>query len=150
MKIQSGLPFIFFVSAFLILPVLIRAQEGNHCAVKKSPYRLSMDSGKKVYTLYCMSCHQPDGIGVPHVNPPLNSKQVTGDKNTLINIVIKGSATYQEINGIVYSNVMPPNPGLRDQEIADVLTYIRNSFGNKTSSVKVSEIRSANGNLKKY
>jgi mono/diheme cytochrome c family protein len=150
MKIQSGLPFVFFISALLILPVLTKAQEGNHCSVKKSPYRLSMDSGKKVYTLYCMSCHQSDGIGVPNVNPPLNSKQVTGDKNTLINIVIKGSATHQEINGIVYSNVMPPNSGLNDQEIADVLTYIRNSFGNKTSAVKVSEVRSANSNLKKF
>jgi mono/diheme cytochrome c family protein len=149
MKIKPGLPFVFFISALLILPVLIKAQEGNHCSVKKSPYRLSMDSGKKVYTLYCVSCHQPDGIGVPNVNPPLNSKQVTGEKNALINIVIKGSASHQEINGIVYSDVMPPNPGLKDQEIADVLTYIRNSFGNKTTAVKVSEVRSAKSNLKK-
>ena len=37
---------------------------------------------------------------------------------------------------------MPPNPGLSDQEIADVLTYIRNSFGNKASAVKVSEVKS--------
>jgi len=44
--------------------------------------------------------------------------------------------------------VMPPNSGLNDQEIADVLTYIRNSFGNKTSAVKVSEVKSASSNLK--
>ncbi len=127
---------------------MIKAQEGNHCAVKKSPYRLSMDSGKKVYTLHCMSCHQQDGAGTPNVNPPLNGKQVTGDKNKLIGILIKGSSAHTEINGIVYSNVMPPNSGLNDQEIADVLTYIRNSFGNKTSAVKVSEVKSAGSNLK--
>jgi mono/diheme cytochrome c family protein len=148
MKIQSGLPSIFFICSFLMLPVLIKAQEGNHCAVKKSPYRLSMDSGKKVYTLHCMSCHQPDGAGNSNVNPPLNCKQVTGDKNKLIDIVIKGSSAHAEINGIVYSNVMPPNSGLTDQEIADVLTYIRNSFGNKTSAVKISEVKSASSNLK--
>ncbi|HTB27291.1 MAG TPA: cytochrome c [Puia sp.] len=148
MKIQSGLPYFFFICSFIILPVLIKAQEGNHCAVKKSPYRLSMDSGKKVYTLHCMSCHQPDGVGIPNVNPPLNCQQVTGDKNKLINIIIKGSSAHQEINGIVYNNVMPPNSGLNDQEIADVLTYIRNSFGNKTSAVKVSEVKSAGSNLK--
>lgn len=127
---------------------MIKAQDGNHCAAKKSPYRLSMDSGKNVYTLHCMSCHQPDGVGIPNVNPPLNSKQVTGDKNKLINIVIKGSAAHAEINGIAYNNVMPPNSGLNDQEIADVLTYIRNSFGNKTSAVKASEVKSASSNLK--
>jgi mono/diheme cytochrome c family protein len=148
MKIQSGFQFYFFISSFLILPFLIRAQEGNHCAVKKSPFRLSMDSGKKVYIINCTSCHHPDGMGVPNVNPPLNGKQVSGDKNNLIDIVIKGSATHAEINGIVYNNVMPPNPGLNDQEIADVLTYIRNSFGNKTSAVKVSEVKSASSNLK--
>jgi mono/diheme cytochrome c family protein len=141
MKIQSRLPFVFFICSFLMLPVLIKAQQGNHCSVKKSPYRLSMDSGKKVYTQHCMSCHQADGIGVPNVNPPLNCKKVTGDKNKLIDIVIKGSATHEEINGIAYNNVMPPNAGLDDQEIADVLTYIRNSFGNKASAVKVSEVK---------
>ncbi len=148
MKIQSGLPFIFIIGSFLMLPVLIKAQEGNHCAVKKSPYRLSMDSGRKVYTQHCMSCHQSDGVGILNVNPPLNCKQVTGDKNKLIDIVIKGSSTHAEINGVVYNNVMPPNSGLNDQEIADVLTYIRNSFGNKTSAVKVSEVKSVSSNLK--
>jgi mono/diheme cytochrome c family protein len=148
MKIQSGLPIIFFICSFLMLPVLVRAQEGNHCAAKKSPYRLSMDSGKKVYTFHCMSCHQPDGTGTSNVNPPLNCKQVTGDKNKLIDIVIRGSSTHAEINGVVYSNVMPPNSGLNDQEIADVLTYIRNSFGNKTSVVKIWEVKSASSNLK--
>ena len=148
MKIRSGIQFNFFICCFFLLPVLIKAQEGNHCSVKKSPYRLSMDSGKKVYTLHCLACHQADGIGVPNVNPPLNIKEVTGDKNKLNSIVIKGSATPEEINGITYYNVMPPNPGLNDQEIADVLTYIRNSFGNKASAVKVSEVKSVRSKLK--
>ena len=43
---------------------------------------------------------------------------------------------------------MPPNPEMSDQEIADVLTYIRNSFGNKASAVKVSEVKSARSKLK--
>jgi mono/diheme cytochrome c family protein len=141
MKIHHWVQFIFFICCFFQLPALSKAQDGNHCAAKKSPYRLSMDSGKKVYTLQCINCHQADGMGVPNANPPLKSKLVTGDKNKLIGIVIKGSATHEEINGITYYNVMPPNPGINDQEIADVLTYIRNSFGNKVSVVKVSEVK---------
>jgi mono/diheme cytochrome c family protein len=148
MKIYPGTLSIFFIFCFSYLPVLLKAQEGNHCAVKKSPYRLAMDSGKKVYSLQCMTCHQADGLGVPKVNPPLNNKKVTGDKNKLIGIVINGSATHEEINGIIYNNAMPPNPGIKDQEIADVLTYIRNSFGNKVSMVRVSDVKSVRSKLK--
>ena len=148
MKIHSGSLSNFFICFCFLLPVLIRGQEGNHCAVKKSPYQLSMDSGKKVYTLHCLSCHQSDGVGLPNVNPPLNIKQVTGDKDKLIGMVIKGLTTHEEINGVIYNNVMPPNPGQSDQEIADVLTYIRNNFGNKASAVKVSEVKSARTKMK--
>ncbi len=148
MKIHSAPLSNFFICFCFLFPVLIRAQEGNHCAVKKSPYQLSMDSGKKIYTMYCLSCHLADGIGLTNVNPPLNIKQVTGDKDKLIGIVIKGLSTHEEINGIIYYNVMPPNPGLSDQEIADVLTYIRNSFGNKASAVKISEVKSARTKMK--
>ena len=45
--------------------------------------------------------------------------------------MIKGLDTHEEIDGVKYQNVMPPHPEMKDQEIADVLTYIRNSFGNK-------------------
>ena len=148
MSIRSRFQFTFFIICFFQVPFLLKAQEGNHCAVKKSPYRLSMDSGKKVYTLQCTSCHQADGMGVLNVNPPLNSKQVTGDKNKLIGIVIKGSSTHEEINGIAYNNVMLPNTLINDQEIADVLTYIRNSFGNRASVVKLSEVKSVRSKLK--
>jgi mono/diheme cytochrome c family protein len=148
MSIRSRLQSTFFIICFFLLPLFLKAQEGNHCAVKKSPYRLSMDSGKKVYSLQCVTCHQADGLGVPNLNPALNSKKIMGDKNKLIGIVINGSATHEEINGIIYNNTMAPNPGIKDQEIADVLTYIRNSFGNKVSMVRVSDVKSVRSKLK--
>lgn len=147
MKIYRGIHFILFIYFFSQFPVLLRAQEGNHCSVKKSTYSLSMDSGKKVYMLQCVTCHQADGTGVPNVNPPLNGKQVTGNKNKLINIVIKGSAGLVEINGISYNNPMPPNAVIKDREVADVLTYIRNSFGNKASTVRESEVKSVRSKM---
>ena len=148
MSIRFWFQFTFFIICFFQVPFLLKAQEANHCAVKKSPFRLSIDSGKKVYTLQCTSCHQADGMGVLNMNPPLNSKQVTGDKNKLIGIVIKGSSTHDEIDGIAYNNVMLPNTLINDQEIADVLTYIRNSFGNRASAVKLSEVKSVRSKLK--
>jgi len=136
--------FIFFLIA---IPAFLNAQD-NHCVVKKSPFRISMDSGKKVYTLQCLACHQADGLGAPPMNPPLTGKQILGDKKKLIEIVIKGLDTHEEIDGVKYQNVMPPHPEMKDQEIADVLTYIRNSFGNKAVSVKASEVKSVRGKLK--
>ncbi len=148
MKIHRGIQFILFIYFFSQFPIVLKAQEGNHCSVKKSPYNLSMDSGKKIYVLQCMTCHQADGTGVPNVNPPLNGKQVTGDKNKLIDIVIKGSASPVGINGVSYNNPMPPNPAIKDREVADVLTYIRNSFGNKASTVRESEVKSVRSRMK--
>jgi len=135
----------------LSVPVFLVAQsgrEGNHCAVKKSPYRVSMDSGKVVYKKQCLSCHQEDGLGISDVNPPLNVKIVTGDKMKLIGIIINGQNTHEELNGRIYQNTMLANPDIKDQEIANVLTYIRNSFGNKASAVKESEVKSTRSKLK--
>jgi mono/diheme cytochrome c family protein len=141
----------FFPTVFLLMisiPAFLKGQDNNHCVVKKSPFRLSIDSGRKIYTLQCLACHQIDGLGAPPMNPPLTGKRVLGEKKKLIEIVILGLATHEEIDGTKYQNVMPPHPEMKDQEIADVLTYIRNSFGNKAQSVKASEVKSARSKLK--
>ena len=72
---------------------------------------------------------------------------VSGDKIKLIAVVIKGQSTQKEVNEKTDQKIMPPNPDIGNQDIADVLTYIRNSFGNKASSVKESEVKSARGKL---
>jgi mono/diheme cytochrome c family protein len=150
MKIYSA-PFVYIqILVLLNIPALSDAQSdraGNHCAVQKSPFRVSMDSGKVVYSNQCLSCHQTNGMGIPGVNPPLNGKGVMGDKTKLISIIIKGQDTREEVSGIKYQHPMPANSIIKDQEIADVLTYIRNSFGNKASSIKVTDVKSARKKL---
>ncbi len=75
------------------------------------------------------------------MNPPLAGINiVTGNKTELINIILKGYDKPTKINGESYQNVMPPHSCLTDQQIADVLTYIRKSWGNKADDVKVSEV----------
>ena len=102
----------------------------------------SMERGKKVYDNNCLSCHQANGSGVPGMNPPLKkTKWVLGDKKALINIVLKGLDEEIEVNGETYSNTMPPITHLNDQEIADALTYVRNSFGNKASKVTEADVK---------
>ena len=104
--------------------------------------KAAMERGKKVYSQYCAPCHQMDGSGVPGLNPPLEkTPHVLGDKTTLIRIILKGLSTHEEINGEVYNNIMAPHNHLTDLQISDVLTYVRNSFGNKATAVTPGDVK---------
>lgn len=110
----------------------------------------SMERGKLVYGQICVACHGIDGGGMPRMNPPLwNTSYVLGDKKALVKIVLKGLKGGEvEIDGDRFENAMPPQESiLNDQQIADVLTFVRNSFGNKASAVSVSEVRSVRAKL---
>jgi len=97
--------------------------------------------GKQVYLAQCLACHQVDGLGVQGMTPPLaKTKQVLGDKTALIKIVLNGMQGV-EVEGEEYHGVMAPHPDLTDVEIADVLTYVRNSFGNKASAVTAAQVK---------
>lgn len=110
----------------------------------------SMERGKKVYDQYCMPCHMQDGAGVPRLNPPLvKTSYVLGDKKTIIEIVLKGFDAQVEIEGEYYQNAMAPHDFLTDEQIADVTTYVRNSFGNKASVVVPSDVKAVRASLKK-
>lgn len=87
-----------------------------------------------------------DGGGAPPMNPPLSQTSfVLGDKKVLIPIVLNGMSL-QEIDGEKYHNVMPALDYLTDEQIGDVLTYVRNSFGNKESRVTPNEVNSLRRN----
>jgi mono/diheme cytochrome c family protein len=102
----------------------------------------SVARGKIVYKQICVSCHMADGVGFQQMNPPLiKTSYVLGNKATLIKIVLNGFKEDVEINGEKYTNNMTPHSDLKDQEIADVLTYVRNSFGNKASAVTATEVK---------
>lgn len=110
----------------------------------------SIASGNKLFTVYCVSCHQADGGGVQNLNPPLiKTKYVLGDKVKLAGIVLNGFSDNVEIDGNTYSNTMPALNVLKDKEIADILTYVRNSFGNKASAVTITDVKKARAAMKK-
>ena len=110
----------------------------------------SMERGKKVYDQYCMPCHMPDGSGVPRLNPPLiKTTYVIGEKKRFIEIVLKGFDEQVEIEGEYYTNVMAPHEFLTDEQVADVVTYVRNSFGNKASIATPAEVKAVRNTLPK-
>ncbi len=105
--------------------------------------------GKTVYTTFCLACHQADGSGVPNLNPPLiQTEGVKGNKTPLIEMVLKGSRGQVEIDGETFHNTMPAQAHLTDQQIADVLTYIRSNFGNKASAVSPAEVKAVRAKIK--
>jgi mono/diheme cytochrome c family protein len=116
------------------------------------PQQVSKNSvarGKKVYEAYCSACHQADGGGVPRMNPTLiKTKWVLGSKTQLISIIVKGLKGGEiEIDGDEYHNPMPAQTQLTDQQIADVLTYVRNSFGNNASAITLAEVKEVKARL---
>ena len=100
-----------------------------------------MEAGKTVYTQNCLVCHQSTGSGVPGLNPPLkDTKYVLGEKNQLISIVLNGSNEGLVVKGSTFANAMPPFASLSNDDIANVTSYIRNSFGNKADPITPEEV----------
>lgn len=136
------------VSTLLIASVFLLAQTKPKRPAQ-GPDKAAMERGKKIYETFCLACHQADGSGVPGLNPPLTkTKWVLGDKKQLIIILLKGMDEPIEVNGEEYSNVMASHAFLKDPEIADVLTYVRNSFGNKASVVSAAEVKAVRATVK--
>lgn len=115
-----------------------------------SPLQASVNRGKTVYLQQCLACHQVNGGGVPNLNPPLDgASAIRGrDKARLIRIVLQGMTERVEIDGEEYSNNMAPHKELTDRQVADVLTYIRNSWSNKASAVSAAEVKAVRAKLK--
>ncbi len=132
------------VMAVLSISIFSLSAQTKHKAKSRkhsSSLGIAMAAGKKVYLQNCVTCHQKDGGGIQHMNPPLiKTSYVLGDKAKIIQIVLNGFNEDVEIDGQKYSNNMPSLDFLKDKEIADVLTYVRNSFGNKAGAVTLADV----------
>ena len=139
----------YFVMLALLSLTSAPAFAQKKAAPKASAASAGVLKGKAIYTQYCLTCHQADGLGVDGMNPPLaKTDYVLGDKPRLINVLVNGLKGV-EINGEEYHGVMPSQSYLNDQQMADVLTYVRNSFGNKASAVTVAEVKAVRAASKK-
>ena len=102
---------------------------------------IQYERGRGVYGQTCFVCHQPNGQGVPGQIPPLaHSDLLMSDRVGAIRGVIQGRSGEVTVNGKKYNGIMIPFPQLSDQQIADVLTYVRNSWGNSGNAIGASEV----------
>lgn len=108
--------------------------------------------GAQVFNTYCAVCHQRDGLGNDRFPPLSGSEWVTGNKIKLINVVLNGLEGVIEVKGKSYNNTMPQFNILKDEDIAQILTYIRQNFNNNASAItsqEISKVRKASYNNKK-
>lgn len=137
------------ICSLLLVAIYLLAQTKPKSASQGGVDKASVERGKKIYETYCLACHQADGSGVPGLNPPLiKTKWVLGEKNQLITIILKGMDEPIEVDGEEYNNVMASHAFLKDHDIADVLTFVRNSFGNKASGVTATEVKTVRASVK--
>lgn len=120
------------------------ASTGEAVNALQDELTLSMQRGQLIYEDFCVTCHQPDGMGVENSFPPLaGSNYLLEKREESIRSVKYGQQEEIIVNGIVYNGVMAPM-GLEDDEVADVMNYILNSWGNsdrkRVSPEEVSKI----------
>jgi len=109
--------------------------------------------GSEIYSRegHCITCHQGNGKGLPGSGfPPLaETKWVTGNTDRLIKLTLKGLMGPIKVMGVQYPGQVPMTPFehmLKDDEISAVLTYVRNSFGNKASPVTIEQVAKIRNN----
>ena len=110
---------------------------------------VDLESGKALYGAICAACHQPSGLGLPPVFPPLSgSEYILGNSDRIVAIILKGVQGPLSVGGVVFNGVMPAQEGvLSDRKISEIVSYVRKNFGNASlplvTSEEVSKVRSA-------
>ena len=97
--------------------------------------------GKQLFTANCVACHQASGKGLPGVFPPLAKSDFLGDSKRTIDVVLHGLSGKVTVNGQDYNSVMPPMNQLNDDEVANILTYVLNSWGNPGGSISKDDVK---------
>lgn len=101
--------------------------------------------GKKVYTKVCAACHQADGQGLKGTFPPLAASDRLAKEGGMfaVNNALNGLSGPITVNGVEYNSVMPPVSYLSDTDIADVVTFVLNSWDNPGGEISADQVAAA-------
>ena len=128
-------------SKSLLTKLGAKAVEVKPVVRKNKPDAAVHARGIEVYAKTCIACHGPEGKGVPLAFPPLDgSARLVGDPSQPIAIVIHGLQGPLEVGGQKFNNIMAPLGDLTDQQVSDVLTYVRQSWTNDATPVTVETV----------
>lgn len=118
------------------------AETQNNFQASASGAATQIEKGRAVYMQSCFVCHQPNGAGLANLIPPLARSDFLAHLSTkdFICGVVNGRTGAITVNGKNYNGVMTPVSYLTDQQLADVLSYVRKSFGNTGDAVTLDEV----------
>ena len=106
-------------------------------------------TGEKLYMNNCAACHQATGKGLPGAFPPLvESDYFAENPMVIVENILHGLSGPITVNGVQYNSVMPNLEYLSDSDVADVVTFVVNSFGNKGGNVSAAQVAAARGGEK--
>jgi len=101
-------------------------------------------AGQQLFAGTCSVCHQGNGAGLPGVFPPLaKSDFLAADPQRAVKIVLQGLNGKVKVNGHDYDSVMPAMNQLNDDEVANILTYVLNSWGNPGGQISTADVKKA-------
>ena len=113
-----------------------------------APVATEAPAGQKLYARHCLSCHQVDGYGVPNMQPAIKGGTwVKGDPKALALFVMTGGFDSADRKEGASHNVMPPFRRLSDDELAGILSYIREKFGEGAPAVTPAVVAEARATL---
>jgi mono/diheme cytochrome c family protein len=123
----------------LALSSIFALDSKTNSYTSQDPLQKSIERGSEIYTDFCMTCHLPNGEGVENVYPPLaKSDYLLKNREKSIRGIKYGQEGEMIVNGKTYNDVMAPL-GLSDREVADVMNYISNNWGNKNDKIVTEE-----------
>lgn len=124
----------YLLSSIVLVGILIVAC-GSKEKEQNEKLKASIERGAAVYKDFCVVCHGANGEGIAHTFPPLaKSDYLLNNRTESIRAIKFGQTGKIVVNGITYNNAMAPL-GLYDEEIADVMNYITNSWTNKNDQM---------------
>jgi nitrite reductase (NO-forming) len=131
----------FFMNNKIFLLCILFTGVFKILSAQENTLQKSMTRGESIYSANCSSCHMPTGEGLGGAFPPLVNSNWLKNQKQIIGVVIKGLEGEIKVNDEVYDAVMPPFNQLSDQEIADVLNFVSNSWGNKQPIIKLEQVK---------
>lgn len=131
---------------FLLLTTI--AAGADQAANERPPER-GLEEGRALFLFNCAPCHQPTGVGMKGVFPPLaGSDFISGNsKETVLGTVLSGRTGKLVVNGVEYNNVMPAMSHLKDEQIAQILSFVYNSWENPGGMIAAHEVTEIRGRL---
>lgn len=112
------------------------------CGGGSSPkFKLYYRQGESLYAKHCSNCHQKDGSGLGRLYPPLNkSDYMRANFEEVICLIRQGKKGSMIVNGIEYNQPMPGVPALTDLEVAEIATYLYNTWSHARGIIEVREV----------